>query len=101
MFLLMACSIDIHPALNLAAWGVIDATAGLVIASGHLQGITQTIDRAELTSLLVALRWGVTTDIELCVWTDSQSTAHMAEYILEFDNIPVRPLAFGATSHAR
>ena len=52
-----ACTVPAHPALRLAAWGVISATSGDVVAVGHLNGVTQSIDRAELTALLVATRW--------------------------------------------
>ena len=46
-----------YKCLSYAAWGVLSATDGDLVAIGHLSGITQSIDRAELTAILAALRW--------------------------------------------
>ena len=85
---------EAHQVLQHAAWGVLDATAGEVVATGHVPGITQTIDRAELMALLAALTWGAFSAVELCLWSDSQSTIHVAEHIQKFDEIPE-----GASNH--
>eukprot|EP00435_Cladocopium_sp_Y103_P059462 s772_g21.t1 len=82
-----SCTTPVHPALRLAAWGVISATANSVVAYGHLCGVTQTIDRAELTALVVALRWSTTVD--LCIWSDSLSNVQIAEYIQQHDQVPL------------
>ena len=89
-----ACTVEAHQVLQHAAWGVLDATAGEVVATGHVPGITQTIDRAELMALLAALTWGAFSAVEPCLWSDSQSTIHVAEHIQKFDEIPE-----GASNH--
>eukprot|EP00435_Cladocopium_sp_Y103_P007126 s2451_g2.t1 len=66
------------------AWGVVDASNQQVIATAHLAGIVQSIDRAELTALLAALRWPTGTELALCIWSDSLSTIQVAEYIQKF-----------------
>ena len=68
--------------LNVAAWGIVNATLGLGIAAEHLHGVSQSIDRAELTALLACLRWATGTELGLCIWSDSYSTIQIAEYIL-------------------
>eukprot|EP00435_Cladocopium_sp_Y103_P016937 s4955_g4.t1 len=82
------CTMEPHMALQLASWGVVSASCGMVVATGHLSGLTQSIDRAELTALLAALRWGEFSDMDMCIWSDSQSTVHLAEFIQTFDHIP-------------
>ena len=81
-------TVEQHKQLQLASWGVIDATRGLVVSAGHLPGITQSIDRAEATALLSALRWGAHTDLALCLWSDSLSTVDLANHVMQFDHIP-------------
>ena len=88
LFLDGSCCNHRHPSLNLAAWGVVNATLGQPVAAAPLAGITQTIDRAELMSLVAGLQWADGTELGLCFWSDSQSTVHMAEYIWQFDVVP-------------
>lgn len=88
VFLDGSCKQDRHPVLNVAAWGIVNATLGLAIAAGHLHGVSQSIDRAELTALLACLRWTTGTELGLCIWSDSHSTIQIAEYILRYQLIP-------------
>ena len=88
LFLDGTCTMEHHRCLQLASWGVVNATMGLVIAAEHLSGLIQSIDRAGLSALVFALQWGTQTDVELCIWSDSQSTANLASYIQENDHIP-------------
>eukprot|EP00438_Fugacium_kawagutii_P004928 Skav217267 [mRNA] locus=scaffold47:1421391:1425681:+ [translate_table: standard] len=81
LFLDGSCFGHEHPVLNLAAWAVVSATLGTLVASAPLVGITQTIDRAELTSLLVALEWDSKHALDMVLWSDSLSTVAVAEYI--------------------
>lgn len=74
--------------LNLAAWGVVNATLGEPLAAAHLCGITQTIDRAELSALLASLQWADGTELGLCLWSDSLSTVHTMEYVLKHGAVP-------------
>eukprot|EP00435_Cladocopium_sp_Y103_P011684 s5032_g3.t1 len=43
--------------LSLAAWSVVSATHGTVLASGPVHGLLQTVDRAELLAAYSAIRW--------------------------------------------
>ena len=81
-----ACTMPTHPILRLASWGVLSATSGEIVAVGHLKGITQTIDRAELQALVVATQW--VSDIDLCIWSDSLSNVQLAQQIQQYDSIP-------------
>ena len=74
--------------LNLASYSIVNATMGAIVATAHLEGITQTIDRAELTALLRALHWLQGTELEAYLWSDSLSTVQVAHYIQQYDTIP-------------
>ena len=89
LFLDGSCTVEEHSLLQLASWSVLSATTGNVVASGHLPGITQTIDRAEATALLSALLWGAHTDVELHLWLDSLSTVQVAHYLQKHDYVPL------------
>eukprot|EP00435_Cladocopium_sp_Y103_P012354 s2527_g3.t1 len=88
VFLDGSCSVETHKELQLASWAVVSATAGQPIAFGPLAGITQTIDRAELSALRVALLWADGTELDMCIWSDSQSTVSVAAFIMQYDTIP-------------
>ena len=88
LFLDGSCTNDEYPMLNLAAWGVVNATLGEPLAAAHLCGITQTIDRAELSALLASLQWADGTELGLCLWSDSLSTVHTMEYVLKHGAVP-------------
>eukprot|EP00435_Cladocopium_sp_Y103_P044356 s1388_g12.t1 len=82
-----SCTVTEFPSLRLASWGVLCATTGDLVALGHLHGITQTIDRAELAALVAAVSW--TSENDVCIWSDSLSTVNTAEYILSFAHVPL------------
>ena len=68
LFLDGSCTNDKYPMLNAASWGiVIDATLQQAVATAPVTGITQTIDRAELMSLVAALSWTAGTDRAWCM----------------------------------
>ena len=67
-----ACSFGTEDVLALGAWAVICAQLPLVVASGHMSGICQTIDRCELFAVVVALRWAAAVGVGVTLWTDSQ-----------------------------
>eukprot|EP00438_Fugacium_kawagutii_P035024 Skav226644 [mRNA] locus=scaffold1097:92180:97042:+ [translate_table: standard] len=89
IFLDGSCLQDGHPGLSLASWAVVDATLGQLVAAHPLRGLTQSIDRAELTSLLMALRWVEGKEVHLALWSDSKSTIGIAEYVQKFDEVPL------------
>ena len=77
-----------HSILQLASWGVVSATEKDCIASGHLSGLTQSIDRAELTAAICALRWGLHFGLDLYLWLDSLSTVQMGLFVQTHGYIP-------------
>lgn len=54
-----------HSVLDVAARGIVNATTSMVVAHSGLFGITQTIDRAELTAVVRALQWAQGTELGL------------------------------------
>ena len=65
---------DSHP-FQTASWAVLNATTGLPILAGHLKGIQQTSDRAELQAAFVAVRWQVRHGVTMHLWMDSKFVA--------------------------
>eukprot|EP00438_Fugacium_kawagutii_P013679 Skav217092 [mRNA] locus=scaffold187:56956:86204:+ [translate_table: standard] len=88
LFMDGSCFQDQFLVLALAAWSIVDATGGQLIAAAPLAGITQTIDRAELTALLRALQWASGILLGLGLWSDSKSTVDIADHIMMYDAIP-------------
>ena len=83
-----ACSRH-HPVVSLAAWAVISASSGHILATGPLAGPKQTAARAEITGLLSALHWSVLTDTDVCLWTDASNAAETLQgLIAQPDNLP-------------
>ena len=64
-----------HGDLNLAAWGVVNATTEEVVATGLVPGLTQTTQRAELSALLAALRWIAIKRVSSTIWSLLEGTA--------------------------
>lgn len=81
-----ACCQAEQPCLNLASFGVLSATSDEMVGLGHLSGITQSIDRAELFALVKATSWTTTHDLYIC--SDSLSNVHIAEHIQQHGWIP-------------
>ncbi|CAJ1453055.1 unnamed protein product [Effrenium voratum] len=66
-----SCVPHTNPALSLASWAVYCVEEDLTIA-GPLQGIAQTIQRAELVGILSAVTWAARTTRTVRIWTDCQ-----------------------------
>ena len=66
-----------------AAWAVQNASTGRPIATGHLGGLLQTVNRAELTALLVSVRWAFSFGVKARIWTDSKYACHWLSAGLE------------------
>eukprot|EP00435_Cladocopium_sp_Y103_P028157 s555_g7.t1 len=81
-----SCTVPEHWPLRIASWGVLCATTKEILALGHLHGLTQTIDRAELAAVLAATRCSQSND--LCIWSDSQSTVDTADFIQRNGFVP-------------
>ena len=65
--------------LSVAAWGVVSASSGLVVARGQLAGIQQSIDRAELTAVMSAVSWAAHFQVSAVVWTDALHIVQKAQ----------------------
>ena len=84
----MGLVLNIHiNVLSYAAWGVLSATDGDLVAIGHLSGITPVHRSAELTAILAALRWSTSADI--CIWSDSLSCVNLADYVQQHEHVPI------------
>ena len=69
--------------IAVAAWAIINATTGDILATGPLSGIRQVIGRAEATALLGAATWALQTGLPVHVWCDSKFLVDKAKVILE------------------
>ena len=58
--------------LALGAWAIACAQMGMIIASGLMPGLCQSVDRCELFAVTVALRWACAVGCGVTIWTDSQ-----------------------------
>ena len=67
-----------------AAWGCLNGQTGEPIAVGHLAGLSQTSDRAELTGALAALRWQLLGQCVMHLWLDCKFVVDGILFILEF-----------------
>ncbi len=62
----------------LAAWAVVWADEGVVLSSGVVPGITQSILRAEVLAVISAVEWGASHPGELHVWCNNETVVtHM------------------------
>lgn len=58
----------------LASWAAVWVEGNIIISSGPLRGMTQTILRAEISAVLSAIKWIQGFDSELHIWCDNQTT---------------------------
>ena len=77
---------------RIAAWGALNATTGNLLAMGHVTGLSQTSDRAELMAVVGALEWQTLFEVTMHLWTDSKFVADGLLFILQHG-------AAGAWSH--
>ena len=78
-----ACTRPITPELATAAWGVVNATAGQIVATDHLPGWYQTAPRAELFGILASVCWVRFFSVEGVIWGDSLSATEGLHLMLE------------------
>ena len=76
------------PWLNTASFAVLNATTGKIIKTGHVPGLQQDIDVAELYGLLTGLRWAVRFGCKVHIWLDSKYVADAFYYVQQTGNIP-------------
>ena len=66
-----------------AAWGAINATTGDPIGRGHVPGLCQSSDRAELMAVLATLRYQAHFQISVSIWLDCKYVADRLLYLQE------------------
>ena len=71
-----------HP-YNIAAWGVLNASTGQLINLGHVTGLCQTNDRAELAAVVDAVRWQCHYSISMHLWVDSKTVVDGILFLLQ------------------
>ena len=70
---------QIFPHTEVASWGVINSSTGLVISAAPLSGIAQTIGRAELTAVICAIEWTLHFRTSSVIWSDCQAIVRRAQ----------------------
>ena len=70
----------------LAAWAVVNASSSDVISGGHLAGLTQPSNRAELQALIAAVSWVATFQCNAQIWCDSKNTVQVATALQQGDH---------------
>eukprot|EP00435_Cladocopium_sp_Y103_P044883 s401_g12.t1 len=68
--------------LRMAAWGCLNASTGNLLAMGHVSGLCQTSDRAELLAITAALEWQFHFGTNMVLWTDSKFAADGLAHVL-------------------
>eukprot|EP00435_Cladocopium_sp_Y103_P056205 s2024_g18.t2 len=69
---------------RIAAWGCLNASSGELAAMGHVPGLCQSSDRAELLAITAALEWQTRFRVHMHLWTDSKFAADGLTHILLF-----------------
>ena len=69
---------------RIAAWGSLNSTTGEFISMGHVPGLRQTSDRAELLAVMSTLAWQQRFQINLHLWIDSKFVADGLLYLLAY-----------------
>ena len=70
--------------LTTAAWAVVQQRDDRLdcIAAGHVPGIVQSVNRAELTAAISAVRWALDGKCSICLWTDSKYVSSGLQILL-------------------
>ena len=83
-----ACADPTVKEVSLAAWSVVCASSGLPLGSGILPSVCQTINRAELWAVYVALRWALDFHVVPWIYSDSQYVVNGVEFLLRGGDPP-------------
>ena len=77
-----SCTVDNTTGVATAAWGTVNATTGMPLMAAPLHGVSQTIGRAELWAVVMAIRWAVHQQCHIHIWTDNQAVARRVSGLL-------------------
>ena len=75
--------------LGFAGWAVVNASTASIIARGHLSGLTQSSDRAELAGAVASLSWQQKTGCNMCLWMDNKFVVDSMEALRATMDIPL------------
>ena len=79
-----------NPWLCRAAWACVNAANGLLFAAGHVPGLCQSSDIAELHGLLACLRWAVDFMIKVHIWSDSKYIIDAVKWLWAHRFVPAK-----------
>ena len=68
--------------LTVCAWSVVNASSGLVVSCGPLQGVLQSVPRAETSAVLSAVVWVRRHEVRSAIWCDAKHVAGRLESLL-------------------
>ena len=75
------------PSLALAAWAVVNANTGSVLASGPVHGMLQTSPRAETLAALCAIKWAVCVQAPVTIWSDALHVVQQLQLLLQGEGL--------------
>ena len=78
----------VNEEVSFAAWSVVSNDLLCILSQGPLHGLIQTINRAELTAVLSALRWKLRARCVLRIWSDSSYVVSNWQHLLRARHIP-------------
>eukprot|EP00438_Fugacium_kawagutii_P031979 Skav207040 [mRNA] locus=scaffold975:198961:208505:- [translate_table: standard] len=70
-------------AYGYAAWGCLNATTGQVVSCGHVPGLGQCSDRAELWGAISALKWWLRYQVPVHLWMDAKHVSDGLAFLRE------------------
>lgn len=75
--------------VGFAGWAVVNASTEAIIARGHLSGLAQSSDRAELAGAVASLLWQQRTRCNMCLWLDNKFVVDNMEVLRRTMDIPL------------
>ena len=79
-----------NPYLCRAAWACVNASTGLLLSVGHVPGLWQGNDLAELHGLHACLDWACHHMVVVHIWSDSKFIVDAAKWLWQNRRIPIR-----------
>ena len=83
-----SCRDPTNPYSAIASWAIVSANLGIPIASGILPGVRQTINRAELFAVFMAVHWAWSHGVPIFIWSDSSYVVNGMFDLLESGALP-------------
>ena len=77
--------------LEVAAWGVVNASTGAVASCAPVLGIIQSAPRAELLAVISALQWILFMNVWATIWSDAQHVVAQVQALLDGHALELNP----------